>query len=105
MATADLKDFYLGTPMDRYKYMRIPVHMIPDVIMDLYDLHGLVHNGYVLVEIRKGMYGLPQAGKLAYDRLKLFLAPHGYAPTATTARLPLPPPDFGNTKLAPSSLP
>jgi hypothetical protein len=26
---ANLKDFYLGTPMDRYEYMRIPLYMLP----------------------------------------------------------------------------
>ena len=44
-------------------------------------------NGYVYVEIRKGMYGLPKAGKLANDRLRKFLAPFGYAPTDLTAGL------------------
>ena len=87
MVLTDLKDFYLGTPMERYEYMRIPVHMIPDNIMELYKLHDLVHNGYVIVEIRKGMYGLPQAGKLANDRLQKFLEPHGYCPTNVTAGL------------------
>ena len=39
--------------------------MIPDDIMDLYKLCNLIHNGYVYVEIRRGIYGLPQAVKLA----------------------------------------
>jgi hypothetical protein len=55
--TTDLKDFYLGTPMERYEYMCLPVHMIPDSIMELYKLHDLVHHGHVYAEIRKGMYG------------------------------------------------
>ena len=38
----------------------------------------LVHNGFVVVEIRKGMYGLPQAGILANKRLKKHLAKAGY---------------------------
>jgi hypothetical protein len=38
----------------------------------------LFHNGFVYVEIRKGMYGLPQAGKLANDELVPHLAQHGY---------------------------
>ncbi|KAI2496471.1 hypothetical protein MHU86_18012 [Fragilaria crotonensis] len=53
--TADLKDFYLGTPMERYEYMRIPIHMIPDVIIDQYNLRPLIHNGHVYVEIRRGI--------------------------------------------------
>ena len=85
--TGDLKDFYLGTPMTEYEYMRIPVAMIPPAIMEFYNLWELVHNGYVFVEIRKGMYGLPQAGKLAHDRLVAFLQPHGYLPVPFTAGL------------------
>lgn len=67
LVTANLKDFYLGTPMERYEYICLPVHMIPDSIMELYELHNLVHHDHVYVEIRKGMYGLPQAGKIAND--------------------------------------
>ena len=75
----DLKDFYLNTPLkDRYEYMRIPVTTIPADIFDLYNLSGLVYNGYVYVEIRRGMYGLPQAGRIANDELLPHLAKHGY---------------------------
>ena len=85
--TADLKDFYLETPMDEYEYMRIPVAIIPDAIMSKYNLAPLVHHNHVYVEIRKGMYGLPQAGRIASDRLTAFLAPHGYAPVPITPGL------------------
>jgi hypothetical protein len=62
--TADLKDFYLEIPMvpkDYYACMRIPVSVIPESIMLEYELAGLIHNGFAYVEIRKGMYGLPQS--------------------------------------------
>jgi len=85
--TIDIKDFYLNTPMARYEYMRIPVKYIPACIMDQYKLAGLVHNGSVLVEIRKGMYGLPQAGILAYERLVQHLAKYGYSPAKHTPGL------------------
>ena len=55
--------------MTRYEYMLIPVTMTPPNIMEKYTLHDLVHNIMVLGEIRKGMYGLAQAGQLAYDKL------------------------------------
>jgi hypothetical protein len=67
--------------------MRIPVADIPDDIFHKYKLAGLVYNNYVLVEIRKGMYGLPQAGILAHDRLVDHLAKHGYFPTKHTPGL------------------
>ena len=44
----------------------------------------MVHNGYVLMEISKGIYGLPQAGKLAQDRLVKHLATHNYIQCAHT---------------------
>jgi hypothetical protein len=40
-----------------------------------------------IVEITKGMYGLPQAGKLANDLLAKCLAKHGYYQSPTTAGL------------------
>jgi hypothetical protein len=43
--------------------------------------------GFVYVEIRHGMYGLPQAGRLANDQHVAFLAPHGYKPCALTPGL------------------
>ena len=67
--TLDIRDFYLNTKMDRYEYMKISVKLIPKDIFELYSLASLVHNGFVYVEIRKGMYGLPQAGRLANDKL------------------------------------
>jgi hypothetical protein len=74
----DIKDFYLNTPMERYEYMRIPVHQIPKEIYDQYNLQEITHNGFVYVEIRKGIYGLPQAGILANTQLIELLAANGY---------------------------
>ena len=39
----------------------------------------LAHNGYVYCEIWKGMYGLPQSGILANQKLVQRLEPKGYA--------------------------
>jgi len=87
--TADIKDFYLNTPMEPkdYAYMRIPVSVIPESIMNEYKLKDLIHKGFAYVEIRKGMYGLPQSGRIANDRLIKLMAPHGYAPVAITPGL------------------
>jgi hypothetical protein len=73
----DVKNYYLGTPLERYEYVRIPVSMVPGKFMDEYNLHSLVHNGYLYVEVRKGMYGLPQAGLLANVLLEKRIAKHG----------------------------
>jgi hypothetical protein len=62
----NISNFYLNTPMKGYEYMRIPVWAIPACIMEQDNLAPLVQNRSVLVEIRKGMYGLPQAGLTTY---------------------------------------
>ena len=74
----DIKDFYLNNPMDRYEYMRIPVSQLPPKILELYNLQPLIHKDAVYVEIRKGMYGLPQAGRIASDALVPVLQAAGY---------------------------
>ena len=51
--TIDLKDFFLGTPLeDRFEYICIPVHVIPAEIMALYELQKLVTNNFVYAEVR-----------------------------------------------------
>jgi hypothetical protein len=55
----DIKDFYLGTPMSRYEYMQLPLNIIPQEIIEAYNLLPLVHNERVYIEIQPGMYGLP----------------------------------------------
>ena len=79
----DIKDFYLNNDMSRYEYMRIPINQIPQRIMALYKLAPLVHNGAVYVEIRKGMYGLPQARLSAQILFKKRLAREGYTQSST----------------------
>jgi hypothetical protein len=76
----DIKDFYLETTMKDFEYMCIPMHMIPQAIIDQYNLTPLIHNNCIYVEIRKGMYGLPQADKLANNLLIEALSPFGYCP-------------------------
>ena len=80
----DVKNYYLGTPMDDYEYMFIPINSIPEEIIAHYKLRDLVHNGRVYIEIRCGMYGLPQAGILAEQQLTCFLGTYGYAPVRLT---------------------
>ena len=80
LATADIKNFYLGTPLERYEYMYITRKQLPDNIIERYDLETF----YVMVEITKGIYGLPQAGRLAQEKLMKHLATHGYRSTANT---------------------
>ena len=69
--TIDIKDFYLNTPMARYEYMRLKLLDIPEEVTKHYNLATKVKNdGYVYIEIRQGMYGLPQSGLLAQQLLE-----------------------------------
>ena len=65
-ATADIENMYLNNPMKTYRYMRIPIVDIPNEILQKYNIKHLIHNGHIYVEIRKGMYGLKEAGIIAY---------------------------------------
>ena len=85
--TMDIKDFYLNNPMERYEYMHIPIKDIPQCIMEQYHLADIAHDGYVLVEIRKGVYGLPQAGIIANTQLALHLKTQCYSPNTHTPGL------------------
>jgi hypothetical protein len=75
----DITNFYLNTKMDRPEFVRIPIALIPEEVLQEYKLHDLKddqNNIYAIVE--KGMYGLPQAGILANKALRERLEPHGY---------------------------
>ena len=55
----DIHDFYYNTPMVDFEYMKLPLSMFPQDIIDQYNLKDLVAaDGYVYMEIRKGMPGL-----------------------------------------------
>ncbi len=56
----------------------MPIALIPADIIAHYNLNEKVLDGYVYMEIRKRMYGLPQAGILANKLLKKCLVCHGY---------------------------
>ncbi len=58
--------------------MKMPLSLFPQDIIDHNGLNKKALNGYVYMEIHKGMYGLPQASILATKLLKKPLAIHGY---------------------------
>ena len=76
--TADITDYYLGTPLKRPEYVRIASKHLSDTIIREYDLNQFSTDGYVYFEVAKGMYGLPQAGLLAQQRLIAHLAKFDY---------------------------
>ena len=59
--TLDISNFYLGTPMERPDYMKMPLKIMPPEIVEKCNLKELEVDGWVYIKIAKGMYGLPQA--------------------------------------------
>ena len=79
--------------MEKFHYMKIQFRYITKEIIDEYNIQDIASHGNVYVEIRKGMYGLKEAGIIAFNRLvtKLPLMatvltsiPHAYGHTIHT---------------------
>jgi hypothetical protein len=80
MMMLDINYYYLGTPMPIYEYMRMPLERFPPDVIDKYNLDAILVDGWVYIEIKKGMYGLKHSGLLANQQLQIHVSPHGYFP-------------------------
>ena len=83
----DIKNFYLTAPLDRFEYMKMPIGLFPTWIVDQYELKKHVLNGFIYLEMRRAVWGLPQAGILANKLLRKRLLPHGYYECSNTPGL------------------
>ena len=61
--------------------------MIPQEFVEKYNLTEKSHNGYIYARVTKGMYGLPQAGRIAHDALVKQLEMYEYHPSSKTPGL------------------
>ena len=82
--TADISDFYLGSPLERAEYMTIRRDQIPLQIQERYKDTLIFVGDSAMMELTKAIYGLPQAGKLAQQDLIAHLKLHGYIQCNTT---------------------
>jgi hypothetical protein len=83
--TLDLRDFYLKTVLEDPEYMRIHRRQLTASTIQLYNLEDKFDDQqYVYMRLDNCLYGLPQAGKLSYQKLKILLSTHGYNETTTT---------------------
>jgi hypothetical protein len=67
--------------------MKMLLSRFPEEIIQKYNLNTLDVEGWVYIEIQKGMYGLKQSGLLANQLLQTRLAPFGYYPARHTPGL------------------
>ncbi len=72
------KNFYLTALLDRFEYMKMPLSIFPSWTRKQYNLDKLAKNGFVYLEMRRTVWGLPQAGILASKLLPKQIRPHGY---------------------------
>ena len=81
-ACIDLKDFYLKNDLPGYEYVFFLASLIPEEFIAQYKhkIH-ITPNGHVYARVEKGMYGLPQAGKVASDIMIPWLKLKGYVKT------------------------
>jgi hypothetical protein len=87
MMMMDIKNYYVGTPLPRFEYMRMLLSRFLEEIVDKYNLKALAVDGRAYIEIRKVMYELKQAGLLTNQLLQNCLAPFGYYPARHTPGL------------------
>ena len=62
----DIKEFYLNSDMDEYEYIWLPWRMPPQYFIDENKIERLFINNRILIKNFKGMYDIPQKGRLAY---------------------------------------
>jgi hypothetical protein len=58
MMMMDIKNYHIGTPLPRYEYMHMFLSIFPEEIVNKYNITALAFDGWVYIEIRKGVYGL-----------------------------------------------
>jgi hypothetical protein len=87
MMIMDINNYYLGTPLPWFEYMIMLLSCFPEKIVQKYNLNNLAVSGWVYIQIRKGMYGLKQAGLIANQLLQTHLASSGYYPAHHTPGL------------------
>ena len=86
--TLDIKKFYLNTPLKRFEYLKLQLADLLEDVIEHYQLKDMeTPEGCFYVEIRKGMYGLLQAGLLTQELLKQRLNKHGYSQSQFTPGL------------------
>jgi len=81
--TADIGDFYLGSDLEHDEFMYLTRSQVPADIQARYLSTIIWLGDKTLVRISKGIYGLPQAGRLANQKLVQLLSAHGYHQTQT----------------------
>ena len=69
-ASGDVKEFYLNTPLKKKRYGKVGAKYIPEKTIRKQNLEQYIEDDrWLHFEIGKGMYGIPEAGRLENDLL------------------------------------
>jgi hypothetical protein len=49
MMMMDINSYYLGTPLPRFEYMKMPLSRFPEEIVQKYNLNALAVDGWVYI--------------------------------------------------------
>jgi hypothetical protein len=63
--TMDIKDMYIKTPLLRNEYMQIPLKYISEPSIAKYNLAPFIHDGRLLVRLKKCLFGMPDVGAIS----------------------------------------
>ena len=81
----DISSFYVQNDLPNYQYIRIHNSMIPQEIIDEYNLTTIIQDdSWCYTKIRKAMYGLKEAGYLSNMELKRIQVKEGCVPSRFT---------------------
>ena len=83
----DAANFYMGNPLDHLEYVKIKIANISQEFINEYKLTQYDHNEFIHFDISKGVYSLPQSGRLSNDHLCTCLEKEGYYETTITPGL------------------
>lgn len=59
--------------LEKSEYMFLPVNIVTPTIIHHYQLNDIQNNDRIYIIINKGMYGLPQEGKISHNHLSTLL--------------------------------
>jgi hypothetical protein len=84
----DIKNIYLTVPLSQFKYTKMLISLFLPWIIAQYDLEKkVVRGGYIYLQMRIAIWGLPQADILANKLLCNRLTPHSYYKCKSTPGL------------------
>jgi hypothetical protein len=65
----NIKKLFLTAVLEYFEHMKIPLSLFPLWTIEQYNLKKLASDGWVYINMRRAVWGLPQAGILANKQL------------------------------------